>query len=80
MEEAPVTPENSWVEGPSALNTDDGIILYFDAYTKGHYRAMKSADLKSWTDVTDRLVMPKGIRHGTAFEVSSAVLEVLRKP
>lgn len=77
--ETPVTTPNSWVEGPSALNTGDGVILYFDAYTKGHYSAMTSKDLKTWEDVTAKLVMPKGIRHGTAFEVPAAVMEALHK-
>ena len=77
--EKPVTPPGSWVEGPSVLNTGDGVILYFDAYTKGHYCAMKSKDLNTWEDATAALVMPKGIRHGTAFEVSPAVMEALRK-
>lgn len=79
VEEIPINPPGSWVEGPSALKVGDEVILYFDAYTRHHYAAMKSKDLKSWEDVTKELVMPKGIRHGTAFEVSGKVVRELMK-
>ena len=79
LEEEPVTPEGSWVEGPSSLRVNGEVIVYFDAYTKHHYAALKSKDLKTWVDVTKDLVMPKGIRHGTAFEVSGEVVKELLK-
>lgn len=79
LEEEPVTPEGSWVEGPSALRVNGEVIVYFDAYTKHHYAALKSKDLKTWVDVTKELVMPNGIRHGTAFEVSGDVVKELLK-
>ncbi len=75
----PINPPGSWVEGPSALKVGDEVILYFDAYTKHHYAALKSKDLKRWREVTKDLVMPNGVRHGTAFEVSAEVLAGLRK-
>lgn len=79
VEETPVNPPGVWVEGPSALKVGERVILYFDAYTKHHYAALSTTDFKSWTDVTPELEMPKGIRHGTAFEVSGSVVEKLLK-
>lgn len=79
VEREPINPPGSWVEGPSALKVGDEVILYFDAYTKHHYAALKSKDLKKWEDVTQQLSMPKGIRHGTAFEVSGEVVKALLK-
>ena len=79
VDKEPVTPPDSWVEGPSALKVGDEVILYFDAYTKHHYAALKSKDLKNWTDVTKQLSMPTGIRHGTAFEVSGELVKDLLK-
>lgn len=79
VEDAPVNAPGSWVEGPSALKVGDEVILYFDAYTKHHYAALSSRDLKNWKDVTSELSMPKGIRHGTAFEVPGAVVRELLK-
>jgi hypothetical protein len=74
----PINPPGSWVEGPSALEVGDQVILYFDAYTRNQYRALASKDLKEWSDVSRELVMPQGIRHGTAFEVSPRILKGLR--
>jgi hypothetical protein len=67
----------SWVEGPTCLAVGDEVIVYFDCYRDHHYGAMKSKDLVQWEDVTARLSMPKGIRHGTALEVPRDVIDPL---
>lgn len=67
-----------WAEGPTVLKMDDKWIVYFDKYTQHQYGAIQSTDLKTWTDVSDKLVMPKGIRHGTVFTVSRDELEKLK--
>jgi len=72
-----ITPPGSWVEGPSVLHVGGEIILYFDAYTRHRYEALATTDFKTWRDVGKDLVMPPGIRHGTAFPVSGAVVEKL---
>jgi beta-xylosidase len=73
----PITPEGLWVEGPTVLKIGDTWYLYYDAYTEHHYAGLKSTDLKTWQDITDELHFPKGIRHGTAFEVPKSVLDRL---
>ena len=67
-----------WVEGPTALPLGEEYLVYFDCYRDGHYGAMKSKDLVHWEDVTSRLSMPNGIRHGTALEISASILDSLR--
>jgi hypothetical protein len=57
-----------WVEGPSVLKRAAGWIVYYDEYTRRQYGAMQSDDLKQWTAVQG-LSFPRGVRHGTAFEV-----------
>ena len=47
-------------------------MVYFDRYRDHRYGALTSADLEHWTDVSARISMPPGIRHGTAFEVPAA--------
>ncbi|MEY4386177.1 MAG: hypothetical protein RLY20_1460 [Verrucomicrobiota bacterium] len=71
----PFTP--SWVEGPTALRVGQDYYVYFDCYTAHHYGAMKTRDWKTWEDVTSKLAMPKGIRHGTAIEVEGKIIERL---
>lgn len=66
-----------WAEGPTALPIDGIWHVYFDKYMEGKYGVVVSSDLAHWTDLSDRLVMPPGARHGTAFEVSAGVAEAL---
>jgi hypothetical protein len=40
--------------------------------------AMESGDLVHWEDVTDRLSLPAGVRHGTALAVPGGVLAPLQ--
>jgi hypothetical protein len=66
-----------WAEGPTALRVGNRWIVYFDRYREHRYGALASTDLRSWGDVTAQLVMPDGIRHGTAFRVPAADAERL---
>lgn len=72
----PFTPD--WVEGPTVLKVGGEFLCYFDLYTKHAYGAMRSPDMKRWTDATKEIRFPKGTRHGTAFPVSAAVLDKLK--
>jgi hypothetical protein len=66
-----------WAEGPTALRVGNRWLVYFDRYREHRYGALSSPDLKTWGDVTAQLVMPAGIRHGTAFRVPAADAERL---
>ena len=61
---------NYWAEGPTAIKVGDTWIVYFDKYRNHVYGAVQSKDLKTWTDVSDKISLPKGIRHGTVFAIS----------
>jgi hypothetical protein len=74
---SPSITGNYWAEGPTVLTMRGKWIVYFDKYTQHRYGAVESADLKNWTDISDKLVMPKGARHGTVFTVTRAELERL---
>ncbi len=68
-----------WAEGPSPLQIGEDLYVYFDRYTEGRYGAVRSRDLRVWEDLSDRVVFPQGVRHGTAFPVSAAFLNTLFK-
>jgi hypothetical protein len=74
---APITG-NYWAEGPTTLKINGTWIVYFDRYRDHKYGAIQSTDLKNWADVSDKLVMPKGIRHGTIFTISKKEFEQLK--
>jgi beta-xylosidase len=71
----PITPD--WVEGPSALFIDGYWYVYYDEYTRHRYGAVRSRDLRSWEEVSDRIEFPDGVRHGTAFRVTQDELDYL---
>lgn len=73
-----ISPIN-WVEGPSALDMGDRWLVCYDCYRLGRYGAVVSQDGKSWTDVSDKFIVPKGIRHGTMFRISKEIYEQLKK-
>ncbi|HWA24195.1 MAG TPA: glycoside hydrolase family 43 protein [Lacunisphaera sp.] len=82
---APFTPAGLWVEGPTALKIGDEYLVYFEAYMKKHYCAMRSKDLKTWEDVTDRVEFlfpgtPERMKHGSVMPVPRALIEALRSP
>jgi hypothetical protein len=67
---SPPITGNYRAEGPTGLKKGDKWIVYFDKYTQHKYDAIESTDLKTWTDIADKLVTPAGIRHGTVFTIS----------
>lgn len=76
MPSAPITGQY-WAEGPTALRKGNKWIVYFDKYTQHSYGAVESTDLKSWKDVSDKISLPAGIRHGTVLTITAAELEQL---
>lgn len=67
---APITGKY-WAEGPTVLKIGKDWIVYFDKYTEHQYGAVKSNDLTTWTDISDQVSFPKGVRHGTVFAVKT---------
>lgn len=75
---APITG-NYWAEGPTTLQTKGEWIVFFDKYRDHSYGAVKSSDMINWTDISDQISLPKGIRHGSIFKISKTELEPLMK-
>jgi hypothetical protein len=70
---------NYWAEGPTAIKIGKQWIVYFDKYRDHQYGAVTSTDLIKWEDISDKIRMPKGMRHGTIFRATKAELEALMK-
>jgi hypothetical protein len=71
----PFTP--AWVEGPMTTRIGDETVCYWDVYTAGRWGAAATRDFVTWRDVSDRLSMPKGARHGSLARVPHALVEGL---
>ncbi|WP_207429147.1 glycoside hydrolase family 43 protein [Pedobacter sp. SYSU D00535] len=75
---APITGKY-WAEGPTVLKMGNEWLVYFDKYTEHKYGAIKSSDLENWAEVSDEISLPKGIRHGSIFEVSQKEFKKLQE-
>ena len=65
-----------WAEGPTAIKKGEEWIVYFDKYRDHKYGAVVSKDLVNWIDISDKIEMPKGIRHGSVLRISRKELSV----
>jgi hypothetical protein len=69
----------AWAEGPTPMKIGDRWFIYFDEYTSHRYGLVVSTDLQKWTDISDQLVVPNGIRHGTVFHAPKEDIDALKK-
>ncbi|WP_438479970.1 glycoside hydrolase family 43 protein [Oleiharenicola lentus] len=75
---APLPPAGVWVEGATAIKIGKWWHLYFDKYRDHQYGVIRSKDLANWEDISEQLIVPKGIRHGTVLRVPRALIEALK--
>ncbi len=68
----PFTP--SWVEGPMTARVGGETICYWDVYRDGRWGAAATRDFRQWRDVSARLSMPKGARHGSLARVPRGIV------
>ena len=66
-----------FTEGPCALKIGDDWLIYFDAYRKKIYGAVKTRDFKTFTDISSEVLFPEGHKHGTAIQVPRDILDGL---
>jgi hypothetical protein len=74
---SPALP-GTWVEGPSAINLGRDVVIFYDRYLDKKYGAVRSRDLKTWEDISERIRMPARASHGTIVLVDRALIEALR--
>lgn len=74
---APITG-NYWAEGPTAIKIGGQWVVYFDKYRDRKYGAVASPDLISWTDISEKITFPAGVRHGTVLKISAKEFETMK--
>ena len=77
---APLTGAGYWAEGPAAIKVGDEYRVYFDKHMLNAIGMVRSRDLKTWEDVSDKVSLPKDARHGCILAVPREVVERLLKP
>ncbi len=66
-----------WVEGPAIFPTEGEFLCIFHYYSNNTWGGLRTKDLKTWAEVTDRLNMPANSHPGTVLEVPRDVLLAL---
>lgn len=73
---APLTGDY-WAEGPAAIKVGDEYRVYFDKHMLNAIGLVRSRDLKTWEDVSERVSFPADARHGCILAVPREVVERL---
>ncbi|MEL0456055.1 glycoside hydrolase family 43 protein [Flavobacteriaceae bacterium SZ-1-7] len=64
-------------EGPTVLKQDGKYIIYYDNYGEKNYKAVSTSDFKTFEDISNKISLPEGHKHGTITTVSRRVLNGL---
>lgn len=65
-----ITGSDHWAEGPTAVEVDGKLRVYYDRYIDNRWGAIESADLKIWSDVTSRVKFVPSGRHGVVWRLN----------
>jgi len=76
-EASPKLTGDYWAEGPTAIKVGDEWRVYFDKHMLNAIGLVTSRDLKTWTDVSEKVSFPKDARHGSVIAVPRDVVERL---
>lgn len=79
------SPEGPWsdaskpftdflTEGPSVACIDSGYIVYYDEYREKRYGAAFTKDFVNFEDITNKVSVPEGHKHGTIFKAPESVV------
>ncbi|MEO5683071.1 MAG: glycoside hydrolase family 43 protein [Chitinophagaceae bacterium] len=68
---------DNYTEGPSVLKVKDEWLIYYDSYQKKIYEASGTKDFADFTNVTSKVSVPKGHKHGTIVTVRKKFIKDL---
>ena len=68
------------MEGPTTIKVDDGWLIYYDRYELKDFGAHYTKDFRHFDDVSAKVRVPRGHKHGTIFETDEQTLQALLQP
>jgi Glycosyl hydrolases family 43 len=68
---------DNFTEGPSVVKIKDQWLVYYDAYRKKTYDAMATKDFIHFSDVSSKVKLPQGHKHGTIVIVKRKLIKQL---
>ncbi|MCD0466954.1 glycoside hydrolase family 43 protein [Flavobacterium sp. ENC] len=64
-------------EGPTVVKVDNKWLIYYDNYGEKNYKASATSDFVHFEDVSSKISLPEGHKHGTITTISEDVLKGL---
>jgi len=61
-------------EGPTTVKVGKYYYIYYDSYRKKIFGAVRTKDFRNFVDVTDKVKVPVGHKHGTIFRAPKSVV------
>ena len=61
-------------EGPTVVKVGKNWLLYYDNYGSKNYKALSTSDFVHFEDVSSKISLPEGHKHGTITTISEEVL------
>jgi sucrose-6-phosphate hydrolase SacC (GH32 family) len=76
---ASATFSENFVEGPTVEKIADNYIIYFDEYQKFSYGAVSTKDFIHFSNISRKVSVPRGHKHGTIFKAPASLIQNLIK-
>ena len=69
---------DNFTEGPSVVKVKDDWLIYYDSYRKKIYEASATKDFVHFTNITDKVRIPEGHKHGMIVTVKQKFVKQLK--
>lgn len=69
---------DNFTEGPSVVKVKDKWLIYYDAYRKKTYDASATTDFVHFSNISEKVKVPEGHKHGTIVVVKKKVIKKLK--
>ena len=66
---------DNFTEGPSVVKVKDDWLIYYDSYRKKIYEASATKDFIKFENVTNKIKIPEGHKHGTIIMIKKKALK-----
>lgn len=66
-----------FTEGPTVIKIGQEYVIYYDAYRKKKYGAVRTTDFVHFEDISNEIALPEGHKHGTVFKAGRQVVDQL---
>lgn len=66
-----------FTEGPTVLKRKGKWLIFYDAYREKKYGALETSGFTHFANISDKITLPEGHKHGTVFRAEKKMVDVL---